>query len=108
LSVLKESLTPLGIQVDFQKEEMSLGEFQKAPLTSNQIWLNDRLMEDWLGGQTGKSACCDACGPSDCRTVSINGEDFEAIPAGAIIRAGLIASSELVEIPSEGPCCPTD
>lgn len=93
ISTLKQSLTPLDIQVVLEKDEISFAEFKKDPLRSNQIWLNDRLLEDWIGGKVGQSPCCDVCGPSGCRTVGVGGEVYEAIPADLIIKAGLLAAS---------------
>jgi hypothetical protein len=95
ISTLKQSLAPLGIQVVLEKIELSVAEFKRDPLRSNQIWINDRLMEDWIGGKVGQSPCCDVCGPSGCRTLSIDKNMFETIPEKLIIRACLLAAAEL-------------
>jgi len=102
---LKQSLTPLGIEVVVQKDEMSIQEFEKDPLRSNQIWVNKRPLEDWLAAQVGQSPCCEVCGPSDCRTLILEGETYETIPAEMIVRAGLFAASELMRSESEDLCC---
>ena len=96
ISTLKQSLIPLGIKVVIEKDELSVAEFKKDPLQSNQIWLNGRLLEDWIGGKVGQSPCCDVCGPSECRTVGVGGELYEAIPADLVIKAGLLVASQLV------------
>lgn len=96
ISALKKSLTPLGIEVVLKKDEISVSEFKKYPLRSNQIWINERPLEDWIGGKTGHSPCCDVCGPSECRTVRVGGETYETIPMDLVIKAGLLAASQLV------------
>ncbi len=82
-----------------------MGEFKKDPLRSNQIWLNDKPLEDWIGGKTGQSPCCDVCGPSECRTVKVKEEIYETIPAELIVRAGLIAANQLLPKEPDEPGC---
>ena len=89
VSILKKSFTPLGIKVILEKEELSVTEFKKDPLESNRIWINNRLLEDWIEGSVGHSPCCDVCGPHDCRTMEVQGQIYETIPADIIIKAGL-------------------
>lgn len=48
---LKQSFAPLGIKVILEKEQISDTEFQKDPLQSNRIWINNRRLEDWVGGK---------------------------------------------------------
>lgn len=103
---LTAALEPLGIAVVFQKEELTLEAFKDAPTASNRIRLNGRLMEDWLGGESGASACCDVCGDEECRTVVVDGEEHEAVPAALIVRAGLAAASALSVAPGDAGCCP--
>jgi hypothetical protein len=93
VSALRQSLTPIGIEVILEKEEISLAEFKKDPLLSNRIWINNRLLEDWIGGEVGQSPCCNVCGHSECRTVEAEGQVYEVISANLIIRAGLIAAA---------------
>ncbi|MDI6725034.1 MAG: DUF2703 domain-containing protein [Methanobacterium sp.] len=113
---LKQSLTPLGIEVILKKKALSEEEFKRDPLKSNQILLNDRPLEDWIRGEVGQSECCDVCN-DDCRTIEVEGEVYETIPAELIIKAGLLAATQLVdktepscgcEIPGEpdDSCCP--
>jgi hypothetical protein len=108
VSTLRRSLDPMGIDVVLEKHELSKEEFEKNPLQSNQIWLNDRSLEDWIDGTAGQSPCCDVCGPLDCRTVEVEGKVYETITADLITKAGLIAASQLVgtEVnePCSGPC----
>ena len=104
VSTLRQSLAPLGIEVFMEKEGLSVAEFKKDPLQSNRIWINNRLLEDWIEGKVGQSHCCDVCGPHDCRTVEVEGEIYETIPAEIIIKAGLSAASRLA-IPREGDSC---
>ena len=108
IATLRQSLTPLGIQIVLEKDELSVAEFEKDPLRSNQIWLNDRPLEDWIGGRVGQSPCCDVCGPSECRTVGVGTEVYEAIPADLIIKAGLLAASQLVGTETNASCCETE
>lgn len=108
ISTLKQSLSPLGMEVVVEKEELSVSEFKKDPLRSNQIWLNDRPLEDWIGGKVGQSPCCDVCGPSECRTVGVGGEVYEAIPADLIIKAGLLAASQSAGAETNESCCDSE
>lgn len=122
---LKKSLDPLGINVVLKKREISIDAFKKDPLLSNMIWINGRILEDYIGGTTGQSQCCDVCGPNDCRTVGVDGNEYEVIPSELVIKAGLIAASQLlgtktdnvdiqkgeykmkIEIYDPAMCCPT-
>lgn len=93
---LKRALAELDIEVVLTKEALDFSTFTKDPLQSNCIWIGGRLLEEWIGGTTGKSQCCDACGDSECRTISFGENTFESIPENLIIRAGLLAAAELV------------
>lgn len=105
ISVLKKSLIPVGIDVVLEKNEISLAEFKKDPLQSNQIWLNDKPLEDWIGGRASQSPCCDICSPYDCRTIEIGEEIYETIPAELIIKASLLAVSQLIAPETDKSCC---
>jgi hypothetical protein len=105
VSILKQSLAPLGMDVVLEKAELSAEEFKKNPLQSNLIWINGRSLEDWLGGRTGQSPCCDICGPSDCRTIVLEEKIYEAIPADLVIKAGLAAASQLIGAGLKESCC---
>ena len=110
LARLKKSLGPLGIRVVLEKMALSPEVFARDISASNRIWIGDRSLEDWLGATVGKSPCefcCAGVGQRvECRTMSVGGETYEGIPAGLIIRAGLLAGSHLVPATSAQACCP--
>lgn len=106
---LSRSLAPLKIAVTLKKDELSEAEFRKNPLQSNQVWLNGRRLEDWIGAKSGQSKCCDTCGTADCKTVDVGENVYEAVPAELIIKAGLLAAAEMVSCApktTESGCCP--
>lgn len=105
ISALEKSLQPLGIEVNFEKEELSFSEFEKDPLQSNRIWIDNRPLEDYISGEVGQSPCCDVCGSSECRTVEIAGKVHESIPLNIIIQAGLSAAMQLMNGEQEKTCC---
>jgi len=96
VSALKESLSPLGIKVALEKGKLSVAEFKRNPMRSNQILINKTPLEELVSGKAGQSPCCDVCGPSRCRTVELGGRAYETISAKLIIRAGLVAASRLL------------
>lgn len=116
-SVLKESLSPQGFNVVLEKGELTAEQFAQNTLQSNSILINGKLLEEWIGGQTGQSQCCDVCGPNDCRTMAVDGDVHEVIPSALIIKAGLLAATQLrghdvcdcypPAIWPGGGCCPT-
>jgi len=106
---LSVALGALGIAVTLEEKELTLAEFKADPSRSNRVWLNGRLLEDWLGGASGASPCCSVCGDEECRTVDVAGATYEAIPAELIVKAGLLAAAALPAAPADtttGPCCP--
>jgi hypothetical protein len=105
VTTLKQSLTPLGIKVTLTKKELTVSEFKKAPLQSNRILINNQLLEDYIEGSVGQSPCCDVCGPSECRTIKIEGQIYETIPSKIIIQAGLVAATQLVNERNEESSC---
>jgi hypothetical protein len=107
---LRRSLGALGIRVVLEKKALSPEAFAKDASASNRIWLGERSLEDWLGATVEKSAC-EFCGPAvgqkvECRTISVGGQTYEGIPAGLIVRAGLLAAPHLVPATSSRACCP--
>ncbi len=108
VAVLKQSLAPLGIEVILEKKELTDSEFKQDPLQSNRIWINDKPFEDYIEGSIDQSPCGDVCGTSECRTIEIEGEVYETIPSEIIIKAGLIAASQLVTQQKSEPCCGSD
>lgn len=116
LAVLKQALNPLDIEVILEKVELSVEEFQKDSLQSNSIWLNRRLLDDLIGGETGRSLCCDVCGTHECRTVGLKEVVYESIHSELIVKGGLLAAAQLLgpqaavsepeTSPAERHCCP--
>jgi len=102
---LKSSLLPLEIDVLLEKETLSQAAFSRDPLESNRIWISEKSIEEWLSAASGKSQCCSVCGDTDCRTLTVDGKTYEAIPAELIIKAGLLAASQLLEASEPGTCC---
>lgn len=101
---LKQSLAPAGIAVTAEAERMDEATFLAAPLESNRIWINGRPLEDWLGAQTASSACSGCCGAgTQCRSVALGGETYEAIPAGLIVRAGFLAAGKVLQEEPSNP-----
>ncbi len=93
---LKQALTLLGIKIVVEKKELSVEEFKKKPLESNRIWFNSQPLEGFVDADIGQSPCCDVCGPSECRTVTIDDQAYETIPSNVIVKAGLMAASKLI------------
>ena len=100
---LKEALRPLGIEPTLEIREIDEKSFKANPSESNRIWIAGRPMEEWLGARVGSSRCCAVCGESAYRTVEAGGTTFEAIPEILFLKAALIASSQLLDLPTEAP-----
>ncbi len=101
---LKQTLAPAGIAVTAEAERMDQATFLAAPLESNRIWINGQPLEDWLGAQTASSACSGCCGSgTQCRTMALGGNTYEAIPAGLIVRAGFLAAAKVLQEPPSSP-----
>lgn len=92
---LKRALAELDIDVELKAEAMDFSLFTKDPLQSNRIWVAERPLEEWIGAAVGQSRCCDVCGDSECRTLSIGQDVLETIPEDLIVRAGLLAAADL-------------
>jgi len=108
---LKKSLAPLGIRVALEKKTLDPATCAKDISQSNRIWLGEQTLEEWLDAQVGKSLCGFCCAELgdqvECRTVEVEGQVYETIPAKLIIRAGLLAAADLYEEPSTKSCCPS-
>lgn len=107
---LKTSLKPLGIKVVLEEKALSIDACAKDISQSNQIWIAERPLEEWLGAKVGKSLCSTCCGELgenvECRTIEIGGKIYEAIPADLVLQVGLLAAAEIVkEEPISAPCC---
>jgi hypothetical protein len=104
---LQRSLRELAIDVVLEKVAIGRSLFANDPLQSNRIWIGGKSLEEWLSATVGRSQCCSACGDSQCRTVTLAGKTYEAIPAALIIKAGLLAAAALLDDESGSACCPT-
>ena len=91
---LKRCLAEIGIEVLLEIHAINQAAFFLNPIQSNQILIDGRTIESWLGAETGQSPCCGPCGDKDCRTVTVDGKTYEAIPENLILRAGLLAAAE--------------
>jgi hypothetical protein len=94
IAKLGRCLAELGIDVQLVTGQLDLPAFAAAPLESNRILIDGRTLEQWLGGATGQSPCCGACGDAECRTITVDGVTHEAVPERLILRAGLLAAAE--------------
>jgi hypothetical protein len=107
---LRESLAPLGIEVTLDKRALDPVTCARDVSQSNRIWIGEKAMEEWLGGEVGKSPCgfcCEELGDGvECRTVRVGDRTYEAVPAELIVKAGLLAASQLLEVPPADACCP--
>lgn len=96
VTILKESLKPMNIEVVLEKEALTDTQFRNDTLESNRIWINGIPIEEYIGGKVGQSTCCDVCGPHECRTVNVGKEVLETIPSDTIVKAGLLAASSMI------------
>ena len=96
LDRLRAALAPLGVEPLLETVELNEAVFLEQPSESNRIWIAGKPLEEWLGGQTGSSRCCNECGDKDCRTVEVAGQTYEVIPEELIVRAGVIAASQML------------
>lgn len=97
------ALEPMGIVPVLEKRELEEAAFLDQPSESNRIWVAGKPLEDWLGGQTGASRCCDECGDNDCRTIAVGGKTYEVVPEELLVRAGLIAGTRMLDPSLSGP-----
>jgi hypothetical protein len=102
---LGTALAPLGIDVVQMTEALDVSRFHANPLDSNRISIAGKPLESWLGATSGQSRCCSTCGGADCRTLEVDGEVFEAVPAELIIRAGLHAAADMLGAVPDATCC---
>lgn len=96
ITKLKSILRPLGMAPVFETREISEDAFGREPTASNRIWIAGRPLESWVGAETGSSVCCSACGGTECRTLALANEVFEAIPEELILQAALLAAAHEV------------
>ena len=109
---LDEALRPLGIQAVLQTRAIDERSFASDPSQSNRIWIAGKPIEEWLGARVASSPCCSVCGDAECRTIELENGVFEAIPEELVVKAGLIAASQLIgpgtpeARPRKSECCP--
>ena len=114
VGALNQSLPPLGLQPSLEIREIDSPSFQEDPSQSNRIWIAGRPLEEWLGGEASSSRCCSVCGDAECRTIELDSQSFEVIPSELILRAALLAASQMVkqeglaEETTCGPDCCSD
>jgi hypothetical protein len=103
---LTRVLRPLNMDVVREERPMPPDECARDILQSNRITVDGRSLADWLGGRDGKSLCQSCClmlGPAtECRTLTVDGQTYDAIPATLIVRAGLRAADAAL---AENACC---
>jgi hypothetical protein len=92
---LREVLLPLNIEPTLELREIDESSFKNKPAESNRIWIAGKPLEEWLAASVGSSRCCSVCGEAPCRTMEVEGAILEDIPEAVILKAALIAASEL-------------
>ena len=92
---LEEALRPLDIEIKFETREIDRESFKADPSQSNRVWIADKPIEDWLSASIASSPCCSVCGDSECRTLELGSDVFEVIPPDLVIRAALVAASQM-------------
>lgn len=105
---LEPALRVLGLRPVLETRVIDEAAFRPAPEESNRIWIGGRPMEEWLGARAGHSRCCEACGDLPCRTLEVEGQSYEAVPAELIVKAALIAAAQQIGPGAGGatpPCC---
>lgn len=106
---LKRCLRPLNIDVELEELSIDPQTFAEDTSQSNRILVDDRPLEDWLGGTVGMSLCSSCCQELGenvrCRTVRVDGQTYEAIPAALIVRAGLLAAETALARKSQQETC---
>lgn len=93
---LRDVLKPLDIEPVLEVREIGEESFRNKPAESNRIWIAGKPAEEWLGAGIGSSRCCSVCGDTPCRTMEVEGAVLEDIPERIIVKAALLAASELV------------
>ncbi|MBN2543146.1 DUF2703 domain-containing protein [bacterium] len=109
VSTLEKTLAPLGISVELEADEINKEDFLKDPTQANVIWLADKRIEDWLSADIGKAKCdklsTELGKDIECRTIMLDGKTYDSIPSELIVKAALLASSEMLTAsPIEHDC----
>lgn len=99
---LRKSLAPLGIKVILEEKVLDSATCAKDASQSNRIWVGNRPLEEWLDAKVGRSPCGFCCAELgdqvECRTIEVGGQVYEIIPEELIIKAGLLAASQLFTV----------
>jgi len=95
---LNQELKPFEINVSLVKKGIDPESFKKDVLQSNKILIAGKTLEEWLGAGTGQSPCCKVCGDAECRTVEFADQTYETVPADLIVKAGLLAASQVFNV----------
>jgi hypothetical protein len=97
---LRESLAGLGIIVTMEEK--------KIKQHDDHIYINDHDIIDLLKGERTKTECANCFdekgNPRTCNSLKLGDKTFEVIPAELIMKAGLMAASELITATPEPPC----
>jgi hypothetical protein len=97
VAVLQHALRPLGIEPHLEIVEIDEASFTANLAEPNRLWIAGKPMEEWLDETVGSTHCGSVGGGSHCRTVEVTGTTCAAIPERLILKAALIASSELID-----------
>jgi hypothetical protein len=97
---LRSALAELDIQVIIiEQTEVDKGDY---------ILLNQKPLEHYLNGKTVIRACASCLNTGNTQkeynTLELKGTVYEIIPAALIIKAGLLAASELLDAQTPSPC----
>jgi len=95
---LNQVLNQSGVVASLVKKAIDPESFKKDALESNKILIAGKTLEEWLGAKTGQSKCCETCGDTECRTVEYADETHEAIPSDLIVKAGLVAATQVFDV----------
>lgn len=91
---LREKLAPRGIVVTLAEKILP----PQAVAESNRVFFNGLSVEELLGAEVGMNhcrSCCELLGaPTDCRTLRLDGREYEALPEELLVRAGLLAAEK--------------
>jgi len=91
--VLKDKLAAKKVKVKIVEKK------NPAAKMSN-LWVCDIPLETWLGAQTNTSSCGGCTNPTEkmtCNVMTVDGQNYETVPAELIVRAGLMAADMLIE-----------
>jgi hypothetical protein len=85
-------LSPMGVVVELAERELGRSEIAR----SNEVLVNGRPVEEWLGGAATENdcpSCAELIGePTCCRAVEIDGVVSEALGRETIVGAIMIAA----------------